>query len=54
MRRAWLPAGVEVVVGGAGAAGLAKDLGPAGVRVLERLSELGEGALSTVGRLAGS
>ncbi len=39
--RGGLPAGVDLVVGGSGAAGLARDLEPAGVRVLDRLSELG-------------
>ena len=39
--RGGLPAGVDLVVGGSGSAGLARDLEPAGVRVLDRLSELG-------------
>ncbi len=38
--RGRLPAGVDVVVGGSGAAGMARDLEPIGVRVLDRLSEL--------------
>ncbi len=40
--RARLGAGVSLVVGGAGTAGLGKDLEPAGVRVFARLSDLGE------------
>ena len=40
--RARLGADVSLVVGGAGTAGLGKDLEPAGVRVFARLSDLGE------------
>ena len=42
--RGRLPAGVDVVVGGSGAVGLAKEGVPAGVRVLDRLSELAPAA----------
>ncbi len=40
--RGRLPVGIDIVVGGSGAAAMAKELEAAGVRVLDRLSALGE------------